>query len=85
MTDKATSPITPPTDQGHDDPPAQLSRRTTSTSATSKSLPISCASLPTRPPPRMSIAISYGWPRSGRRWEPPTSAPLHCGSSSRSH
>ena len=21
----------------------------------------------------------------GRRWEPPTSAPLHCGSSSRSH
>ena len=32
-----------------------------------------------------AIAISYGWPRSGRRWEPPTSAPLHCGSSSRSH
>ena len=29
--------------------------------------------------------VSYGWPRSGRRWEPPTSAPLHCGSSSRSH
>ena len=26
-----------------------------------------------------------GWRRSGRRWEPPTSAPLHCGSSSRSH
>ena len=38
-----------------------------------------------RPPPRMSIAISCGWPRSGRRWEPPTSAPLPCGSSSRSH
>jgi len=57
----------------------------TSISATSKSLPISWAGLPTRPPPRMSIAISYGWPRSGRRWEPPTSAPLHCGSSSRSH
>jgi hypothetical protein len=38
-----------------------------------------------RPPPRMSIAISYGWPRSGRRREPPTSAPLPCGSSSRSH
>jgi integrase/recombinase XerD len=30
-------------------------------------------------------AISYGWPRSGRPWEPPTSAPLPCGSSSRSH
>ena len=44
--------------------------------ATSKSLPISSAGLPTRPPPRMSIAISCGWPRSGRRWEPPTSAPL---------
>ena len=24
------------------------------------------------------------WPRAGRRWEPPTSAPLPCGSSSRS-
>jgi integrase len=23
----------------------------------------------------MSIAISCGWPRSGRQWEPPTSAP----------
>ena len=32
-----------------------------------------------------AIAISYGWPRSGRRWEPPMSAPLHCGSSSKSH
>ena len=30
------------------------------------------------------IAISCGWPRSERRWEPPTSAPLPCGSSSRS-
>jgi hypothetical protein len=50
-----------------------------------KILPISWAGLPTRPPPRMSIAINYGWPRAGRRWEPPTSAPLHCGSSSRSH
>src|SRR6516165_12710992 len=55
-------------------------RLTTSISATSKSLPISWAGLPTRPPPRMSIAISYGWPRSGRPWEPPMSAPLHCGS-----
>ena len=35
-------------------------RRSTSTSATSKSLPISWADLPTRPRPRMSIAISYG-------------------------
>jgi len=50
-----------------------------------KKLPISWAGLPTRPPPRMFIAISYGWPRSGRPWEPPTSAPLPCGSSLRSH
>jgi hypothetical protein len=40
------------------------------------------AGLPTRPPPRMSIAISYGWPRAGRRREPLTSVPLPCGSSS---
>src|SRR5215831_12695620 len=36
----------------------------------SKSLPISWAGLPTRPPPRMSIGISYGWPRSRRRARP---------------
>ena len=74
--------VTPATDRG---PDGSAPRRTTSISATSKSLPISWAGLPTRPPPRMSIAISYGWPRAGRRWEPPTSAPLPCGSSSRSH
>ena len=32
-----------------------------------KKLPISWAGLPTRPPPRMSVAISYGWPPSGAR------------------
>ena len=42
------------------------------------------AGLPTRPPPRMSIAISCGWRRSGRRYRPSTSVPLLCGSSSRS-
>jgi hypothetical protein len=35
-----------------------------------------------RPPPRMSIAISCGWRRSGRRHRPSTSVPLLYGSSS---
>ena len=84
MTDKAISPLRR---RLIEDMTIRRSapRRTTSISATSKSLPISWAGLPTRPPPRMSVAISYGWPQSGRRWEPPTSAPLPCGSSSRSH
>jgi|HubBroStandDraft_6_1064221.scaffolds.fasta_scaffold19750_2 hypothetical protein len=43
-------------------------RLSTTISATSKGLPISWASLPTRPPPRMSIAISCGWRRSERRY-----------------
>ena len=84
MTDKAISPLRRRLIE--DMEIRRLSPRlSTSISATSKSLPISWAGLPTRPPPRMSIAISYGWPRAGRRWEPPTSAPLHYGSSSRSH
>jgi hypothetical protein len=37
-------------------------------SVTPKGLPISWASLPTRPPPRISIAISCGWRRSERRY-----------------
>ena len=37
---------------------------------------------PTRPPQRMSIAISCGWRRSGRRYRPSMSAPRPCGSSS---
>ena len=62
MTDKAISPlrrrlIEDMTIRG------SAPRRTTSISAMSKSLPISWAGLPTRPPPRMSIAINYGWPR----------------------
>ena len=38
--------------------------------------------LPTRPPQRMSIAISCGWRRSGRRYRPSMSVPRPCGSSS---
>jgi hypothetical protein len=40
----------------------------TTISVTSKGLPISWASLPTRPPQRMSIAIRCGWRRSERRY-----------------
>ena len=58
-------------------------RLSTTISAMLKGLPIFWAGLPTRPPPRMSIAISYGWRRSGRRYRPRTSVPLPCGSSSR--
>ena len=40
------------------------------------------AGLPTRPPPRMSIATSCDWHRSERRYRPSTSVPLLYGSSS---
>ena len=40
--------------------------------------------LSTKPPQRMSIAISCGWRRSERRFRPSTSVPRPCGSSSRS-
>jgi integrase/recombinase XerD len=60
----------------------RLSPRTgTTISATSRSLPIFWAALPTRRPPRMSVTISCGWHRSGRRYRPPTSLPLPRGSS----
>jgi hypothetical protein len=81
MTDKAISPLRRRLIE--DMTIRRLGPKTQHTiSATSKGLPISWASLPTRPPPRMSIAISCGWRRSERRYRPSTSAPLPCGSSS---
>jgi hypothetical protein len=49
-----------------------------------KSFADSLATLPTRPPRRMSIGISCGWCRSERRYRPSTPLPVPCGSSSRS-